>query len=84
MRGGRAIKVRLEVRLRQSIRFVLMVRRFTEWSRRELSDIDGQAGGRAKRERASQTPYNLDRRMLLQQFGDLHGIQGRAFEQLIA
>ena len=33
-------------------------RRFTEWSRRAPSDIDGQAGGRAKRERASQTPYN--------------------------
>lgn len=31
---------------------------FTEWSWRAPSDIDGQAGGRAKQERASQTPYN--------------------------
>src|SRR5438874_8631076 len=33
-------------------------RRFTEWSRRAPSDIDGQPGGRANRERASQTPYS--------------------------
>src|SRR5262245_55519227 len=33
-------------------------RRFTEWSCRAPSDIDGQAGGRAKRELGSQTLYN--------------------------
>jgi hypothetical protein len=33
-------------------------RRFTEWSRREASDIDGQLVRARKRERTSQTPYN--------------------------
>src|SRR5206468_12231810 len=32
-------------------------RRFTEWSRRAPSDMDGKAGRPSKRERASQTPY---------------------------
>ena len=34
-------------------------RRFTEWSRRELSDIDGQLIRARERERTSQTPYNF-------------------------
>ena len=34
--------------------------RFTEWSRREASDIDGQLVRARERERASQTPYNSD------------------------
>ena len=33
-------------------------RRFTEWSRREPSDMDGQVARPSERERASQTPYN--------------------------
>ena len=33
-------------------------RRFTEWSRREPSDMDGQVARQSERERASQTPYN--------------------------
>jgi len=37
-------------------------RRFTEWSRREASDIDGQLIRARERERTSQTPYNLVRR----------------------
>ena len=32
--------------------------RFTEWSRREASDIDGQLVRARERERTSQTPYN--------------------------
>jgi len=32
--------------------------RFTEWSRRGASDIDGQLIGAKERERKSQTPYN--------------------------
>ena len=32
--------------------------RFTEWSRREASDIEGQLVRARERERASQTPYN--------------------------
>ena len=32
--------------------------RFTEWSRREASDIDGQLVRASERERTSQTPYN--------------------------
>jgi len=31
---------------------------FTEWSRWAPNDMDGRAEGRAKRERAGQTPYN--------------------------
>src|SRR5437667_1970640 len=34
-------------------------RRFTEWSRREASDIDGQLIRARERARTSQTPYNL-------------------------
>jgi hypothetical protein len=33
-------------------------RRFTEWSRRDASDIDGQLGRARERERTSQTPHN--------------------------
>jgi hypothetical protein len=32
--------------------------RFTEWSRREPNDMDGQVERPSERERASQTPYN--------------------------
>jgi hypothetical protein len=34
-------------------------RRFTEWSRGDASDIDGQLSRASKRERASQTPYSF-------------------------
>ena len=34
-------------------------RRFTEWSRRESSDIDGKLIRARERERTSQTPYNF-------------------------
>jgi hypothetical protein len=33
-------------------------RRFTQWSRREPSDVDGQVARPRERERASQTSYN--------------------------
>jgi error-prone DNA polymerase len=34
-------------------------RRFTEWSRREASDMDGQVDRSSERERTSQTPYKI-------------------------
>jgi hypothetical protein len=36
-----------------------MLSGFTEWSRREPSDIDGRVTGPSERERMSQTPYNF-------------------------
>ena len=36
-------------------------RRFTEWSGRAPSDMDGQVAGPRERERTSQTPYNSRR-----------------------
>jgi hypothetical protein len=38
---------------------ISLSRRFTEWSRRELSDIDGQLVRARERQRTSQTPYNF-------------------------
>jgi hypothetical protein len=40
-------------------RFIWWRRRFTEWSRGDASDIDGQLVRARKRERASQTPYKF-------------------------
>src|SRR5436853_6663448 len=34
-------------------------RRFTEWSRGDASDMDGQPARARERERTSQTPYNF-------------------------
>jgi error-prone DNA polymerase len=46
-------------------------RRFTEWSRRDASDIDGQVEKPSERERASQTPYKSEHRarFLIDAFG---------------
>ena len=48
-----------------------LARRFTEWSRREPSDIDGWVERPSERERASQTPYKLADRaqFLIDAFG---------------
>jgi hypothetical protein len=58
IRGGRAIKmISIVGRLYQTP--ISLNRRFAEWSRRELSDIDGQLIRARERERTSQTPYNF-------------------------